>query len=81
MQENLEDISLYDLIQRKKNIHFSKSVKTLDIVYATSQEGRFLGVAKGYPLLRIESVVEDSTGVFRHLSQQLCIGDKFKLMV
>lgn len=81
MQENLEDISLYDLIQRKKNIHFSKSVKTLDIVYATSQEGRFLGVTKGYPLLRIESVVEDSTGVFRHLSKQLCIGDKFKLMV
>lgn len=81
MQENLADASLYDLIQRKKNIHFSKSVKTLDIVYATSQEGRFLGVAKGYPLLRIESVVEDSTGIFRHLSKQLCIGDKFKLMV
>ena len=81
MQENLADASLYELIQRKKNIHFSKSVKKLDIVYATGQEGRFLGVTKGYPLLRIESVVEDSTGTFRHLSKQLCIGDKFKLMV
>lgn len=79
--EDLESCSLYETIKRKKNLVFTKSVKTLDIVYATSQEARFLGITKGYPLLRIEGVVEDATGSFRHLSKQLCIGDKFKLIV
>lgn len=78
--ESLNDKSLYELIQRKKNIVFTKSMKTLDIVYANAQESRLLGVAKGYPLLRIESVAEDATGTYRHLTKQLCIGDKFKLM-
>lgn len=81
MNEDLTDASLYEIIEKRKNIRYTKSVKTVDIVYATSQEARFLGISKGYPLLRIESVVEDSTGTSCHLSKQLCIGDKFKLRV
>ena len=81
MNEDLTDSSLYELVEKKRGIRFTKSVKTVDIVYATSQEARFLGISKGYPLLRIESVAEDTTGVYRHLSKQLCIGDKFKLRV
>lgn len=81
MGEDLEGRSLYETIKSRKKVVFTKSSKTLDIVYATAQEARFLGITKGYPLLRIEGVVEDSTGTFRHLSKQLCIGDKFKMTV
>ena len=81
MNEDLTDRSLYELLNEKRGIRFTKSIKTVDIVYANSQEAKFLGVAKGYPLLRIESVAEDETGAVRHLSKQLCIGDKFKLRV
>lgn len=81
MNEDLSDQSLYELLDKKRGIRFTKSIKTVDIVYANSQEAKFLGVAKGYPLLRIESVAEDATGAIRHLSKQLCIGDKFKLRV
>lgn len=81
MNEDLTDRSLYELLNEKRGIRFTKSIKTVDIVYANSQEAKFLGVAKGYPLLRIESVPEDATGTKRHLSKQLCIGDKFKLKV
>ena len=81
MNEDLTDRSLYELLNEKRGIRFTKSIKTVDIVYANSQEAEFLGVAKGYPLLRIESVAEDETGAVRHLSKQLCIGDKFKLRV
>lgn len=81
MNEDLTDGSLYELLDRKRGIRFTKSVKTVDIVYANSTEAKFLGVAKGHPLLRIESVPEDATGTVRHLSKQLYIGDKFKLKV
>ncbi len=81
MNEDLSDRSLYELLDKKRGIRFIKSIKTVDIVYANAQEAKFLGVAKGYPLLRIESVAEDATGSVRHLSKQLCIGDKFKLRV
>jgi len=79
--EDLNDISLYELLQRKRCIVFTKSTKILDLVYATPQEAFFLNVAKGHPLIRIESVVEDASGHCRTLSKQLCNGDKFKLMV
>lgn len=81
MSEDLKDASLYEVVKKHGNIVFTKSVKTLDIVYASVQEARFLNITKGYPLLRISSTVEDVTGQYRYLSQQLCIADKFKLMV
>lgn len=81
MREDLSDRSLYEILDKKCGVRFTKSIKTVDIVYANAKEAKFLGIAKGYPLLRIESVAEDATGSIRHLSKQLCIGDKFKLRV
>ena len=58
-------------------------------MFANYQESRYLGVSKGHPLLSIKghpllsikSIVQDDSGENRHLSHQLCIADKFKLMV
>lgn len=79
--ENLNDTSLYEILRTKYNINLERSTKTLDIVFATSQEAKALGITKGYPLLRISSVIHDSTSSFTHLSLQLCIGDKYKIIV
>ena len=81
MNEDLSDKSMYELLDKKKGIRFTKSMKTVDIVFANSQEAKYLEVSKGYPLLRIESVAEDATGTVRHLAKQLCVGDKLKLRV
>ena len=78
--ENLNNASLYDAL-KKYNIIFTQSKKMIDIVFATTNEAKLLGITKGYLLLRISSVVTTADSSFTALSKQLCIGDQFKLMV
>lgn len=78
--ENLNDASLYEIL-RKHNIILDHSHKTLDIVFADAKEAKALDIAKGYPLLRIESVIHDTENTITNLCQQLCIGDKFKFII
>ncbi|MDO4338977.1 MAG: GntR family transcriptional regulator [Eubacteriales bacterium] len=79
--ENLNDASLFELLRTKHNILLSHSTKTIDITFASSKEAKILGIAKGYPLLRINSVIQNTDDTITNLCQQLCIGDKFKIMV
>jgi len=58
-----------------------QSRKTIDIVFATAAESKLLDIPKGHPLMRIRSVVSNSDGSVTSISQQLCIGDKFKFLV
>lgn len=78
--ENLTDASLYEAL-RKHNIIFEQSRKTIDIVFATASEAKLLEIPKGHPLLRIRSIVSNADGSITSISQQLCIGDKFKFIV
>lgn len=79
--EDLNDASLYQIIRAHKGITFTQSKKLLEIVFASAREARFLGIPKRYPLLSIRSVIQDATGNYRHLGHQLCIADKFKMIV
>ena len=78
--ENLNDTSLYDVLQNH-NIIFDHSDKTLDIVFASAQEAKILGISKGYPLLRIESTIYNTDCSLVQRCKQLCIGDKFKFTI
>lgn len=79
--EDLEQHSLYAQIRLKKKIVFTNADRTIDIVFSNAAESRMLGIKPGYPLLRICSITEDSTRKHVTFSEQLCIGDKFKLHV
>ena len=79
--ENLNNTSLYELLKNKHNIVFDHSSKTIDITFASSRDAKILGITKGYPLLRIDSIIHDSTSAYTQLCLQLCIGDKYKLIV
>ena len=79
--EDLNNHSLYEILKEKHNIVMEHSMKTIDIVFANSKEARALGIAKGYPLLRIDSIITDIDNSFVNLCTQLCVGDKFKLIV
>lgn len=57
------------------------SDKTLDIVFASAQESKILGISKGYPLLRIESTIYNTDCSLVQRCKQLCIGDKFKFTI
>ena len=63
------------------NIIFDHSDKTLDIVFASTQEAKILGISKGYPLLRIESTIYNTDCSLVQRCKQLCIGDKFKFTI
>lgn len=78
---DLGSASLYDVIREKCGAVFTNSMKTLEIVYADYKESRYLGVAKGHPLLSVTSVVSDSSGQHPHLARQLSVADKFKPIV
>lgn len=78
---DLTNTSLYETIRKETGIVFTRSDKVLEIVFANHQEAKYLGVVKGYPLLSIKSVVHDQSGEHCYLGRQLCIADKFKLMV
>ncbi len=81
LSEDLESQSLYEVIRRKKNLVFTHADRTIDIVFSNASESRLLGVKQGYPLLRICSTTQDDSGSYITLSEQFCIGDKFKLRV
>lgn len=78
--ENLTDASLYEAL-RKFNIIFEQSRKTIDIVFSSASEAKLLEIPKGHPLLRIQSIVSNADGSITSISQQLCIGDRFKFIV
>lgn len=80
-EENLNDSSLYEILRNKHNIILDHSSKTIDIVFATAKEAKALNIQKNYPLLRINSIVHDSTSRISNLCKQLCVGDKIKLIV
>ena len=67
------------MMLQNHNIIFDHSDKTLDIVFASAQESKILGISKGYPLLRIESTIYNTDCSLVQRCKQLCIGDKFKL--
>ena len=79
--EDLNDNSLYAVLKDKHGIVPHHSSKTIDLVFAGQKEAKELGVAKGYPLLRIEGAAHDEAETITILSTQLCLGDKFKLIV
>ncbi|WP_160669693.1 GntR family transcriptional regulator [Clostridium sp. C8-1-8] len=78
--ENLTDTSLYEILE-KHNIILDHSRKTLDIVFADTKEAKTLGISRGYPLLRINSVIHNADNTVTNLCQQLCIGDKFTFII
>ncbi|KOF57989.1 hypothetical protein AGR56_14205 [Clostridium sp. DMHC 10] len=63
------------------NIILDHSRKTLDIVFADTKEAKTLGISRGYPLLRINSVIHNADNTITNLCQQLCIGDRFTFII
>lgn len=80
MDENITDTSLYEILKKHGTV-VSHSFKTLDITFATYKESKYLHITKGHPLLKISSIVTSESDNSIHLSEQLCVADKFKLVI
>lgn len=79
--ESLNDVSLFEVLREKHHISFDHSTKIIDMTFASAQESKILNITKGYPLLRIDSELHTGDDSLIVLSRQLCIGDKFKIIV
>lgn len=80
MDEDLNNNSLYNIL-KEHGTTVTNSLKTLDIVFANYKESVYLNTNKNHPLLRISSVVNAASDGSIHLSEQLCMSDRFKLFV
>lgn len=77
--ENLED-SLYEILQ-KKGIVPQYSVKELDVCVANNDEGEYLKISDGTPLLLIDELVYDSEEKPLHICKQVIRTAVFKYVI
>lgn len=81
LDENLNDTSLYEQLKAHCGISLVSSNKTIELMFASYELAQYLGLADGYPLISIGSVVSDLEGHKVHRSRQYIVGDKFKLII
>lgn len=81
LDEDLNDTSMFSILEDKYDITFMNSRKTIELVFATYEMSRYLNISKGYPLLSITGVSSDKEGVPSHRSMQFIVADKIKFTV
>ncbi|MNW30345.1 putative HTH-type transcriptional regulator YurK [compost metagenome] len=81
LQEDLNNISLYDILKNKHKITFGISRKYIFMEFASYDVATYLNIEEGYPLLCIKSTVCSPDGQKIHRSKQLILGDRFELIV
>ena len=81
LNEDLENQSLYEILNNKYSITRAKSKKTIEITTASEEEASLLSISKGDPLLLHREIVYDKNNNPIHRTKQLILGDKFKFVV
>lgn len=81
MDLDLTNASLYEFLQKKMGVVFTKSCRTVELAFADYSTSRHLKVSLGAPLLFIDGTITDATNKYLHISQQFCSGSKFKLIL
>jgi len=81
LNEDLENQSLYEILNNKYGITRAKSKKTIEITTASEEEASLLSISKGDPLLLHREIVYDKNNNPIHRTKQLILGDKFKFVV
>lgn len=81
LQEDLNQHSLYQVLNEKYGIYFTHSTKVIELVYAGYDVAHYLAIPKGYPLISITSRIVDNHGATSCSSRQLIVGDKIRFVV
>ena len=80
-KENLSDQSLYHLLEDRYGMHPGYSHKTIELVYATSEEAQLLEVAQGTPLFLMQAVnYSDDHRVMEYMKAVL-LADRFRFQI
>lgn len=79
--ENLDDHSLYQILDSKYQLRPGFSNKTLEIAYANSKEGKILGVPKGFPLFLMTALVYSEDHRVMEYVKIILRGDRFRFQM
>jgi GntR family transcriptional regulator len=58
----IDNISLYEILQKKMGLKFKEATETLEASIADEREKILLGVAKGFPILHVERITYLTNG-------------------
>lgn len=81
LNEDLNDCSLFKLLETKYHIVFQNTVKTLELVFADYEMSKYLDVPLKTSLLLISSVIKNQNGEPAMSCKQYIVGTKFKFLV
>lgn len=73
--------SLYELLQSEYSVEPVEAEERIEVVFATEDEGLILGVATGSPLLSINRISLDSSGIPIEYSHDLFRADRTRITV
>lgn len=79
--EDLNNCSLFKLLETKYQITFQNSIKELELTFADYEMSHYLSIPVKSPLLLISSVIRDQGGEPAFYCQQYIVGTKFKFLV
>ena len=78
LTENLNDVSLYQILREKYGLHSGNSVMEISVCEATPEEASVLEIKTGKPCLLMEEIVYDQYNKPLHRTKSVLRGDKFK---
>ncbi|GFN36688.1 GntR family transcriptional regulator [Tepidimicrobium xylanilyticum] len=81
LTKDLNDNSLYDILYKEKNIYFTKTKRTIELVRANDTLSDYLQVEKDYPIILIRGVATDNYNNISHRAFEYLLGDKFKFTI
>lgn len=78
LTENLNDVSLYQILKEKYGLYSGNSVMEISVCEATPEEASVLEIKTGKPCLLMEEIVYDQYNKPLHRTKSVLRGDKFK---
>ncbi|MDR2898845.1 MAG: GntR family transcriptional regulator [Clostridiales bacterium] len=81
LHEDLNNSSMFQILEEKYKIRLSSTNKFIELCYATKEMAVYLNLKESYPLILISALSSDENGRPLHLSSQYIVGDKIKLTV
>jgi GntR family transcriptional regulator len=81
LHENLNDSSMFKILEDKYNIKLSSTNKFIELAYATRELAVYLNLKENHPLILISALSYNENGRALHRSMQYIVGDKIKLTV
>lgn len=81
LREDLDKISLYDILEKKFGEEILKSHKEVEIIKASEEQAELIHVERGTALLSVESIAYAKGRKPVYAGTQLINGEKFKLKI